>query len=123
MTEYLLFDHDHTKITLEHRKLFRAIENTCCEECFAHVYRQTELLFRQGTISLMERYLVRSIMNHDFKEIIRQRVENLRSLNVDESQCLELEKKLDDYRRQSSHTVHMTDAELERPRHENRSTF
>jgi hypothetical protein len=118
MTEYLRFDHDNTKISDSQYKLFKEIELACCDQCFAYLYRQTELLFRKGEISLIERYLLRSVLDHDFREEIDWRVQNLRSLHVEESECSELEKKLNDFRRKATCTLPMTDAELSRPRHE-----
>jgi hypothetical protein len=118
MTEYLRFDHDNTKISDSQYKLFKEIELACCDQCFAYLHRQTELLFRKGEISLIERYLLRSVLDHDFREEINWRVQNLRSLQVEESECIELEKKLNDFRRKAIRTLPMTDAELSRPRHE-----
>lgn len=118
MTEYLRFDHDNTKISDSQYKLFKEIELACCDQCFAYLHRQTELLFRKGEISLIERYLLRSVLDHDFREEIEWRVQNLRSLQVEESECIELEKKLNYFRRKATRTLPMTDAELSRPRHE-----
>ncbi len=118
MSEYLRFDHDNSKISDSQYKLFKEIELACCDQCFAYLYRQTELLFRKGEISLIERYLLRSFLDHDFKEEIAWRVQNLRSLQVDESECKDLEEQLNDFRRHATNTLPMTDAELSRPRHE-----
>ena len=118
MSEYLIFDYDNTKISDAQYKLFKEIELACCDQCFSYLYRQTELLFRKGEISLIERYLLRSDLDHDFREEVDWRVQNLRSLHVEEVECKELEKKLNDFRRNATSTLPMTDAELSRPRHE-----